>query len=275
MTADDVPFGMSLTVQAGWNQTEADWRRFLAMASNGCFVAEVDGTPAGTLTTCVMGSVAWIAMVLVEAARRGQGIGSALMQHAVAYLDGRGVPTIRLDATPLGRPVYQKLGFEDEYTVIRYGGAPVHIPQPDAGALRPYAPEDFAAVARLDRQIAGTDRSKLLERLLAEQPDAARVVTDRGSCAGFCLLRPGTRATQVGPCLASVPHAGLRLLADALDRCAGQPVMIDIPENNTVASLFIRGTGLEHQRPFVRMYRGVPPLDAPDGLFASSGPEKG
>jgi len=43
-------------------------------------------------------------------------------------LDARGVPTIRLDATPLGRPVYTKLGFVDEYEVTRYGGTPAPIP---------------------------------------------------------------------------------------------------------------------------------------------------
>jgi len=37
------------------------------------------------------------------------------------------VPTIRLDATPLGRPVYAKLGFVDEYEVTRYGGTPAPI----------------------------------------------------------------------------------------------------------------------------------------------------
>lgn len=273
MTEADLALGMYLKTQAGWNQTEADWRRFLALEPMGCFVAEVDGEPAGTLTTCVLGSVAWIAMVLVDEARRGQGIGSALMKHAVAYLDARNIPTIRLDATPLGRPVYQKLGFEDEYTLTRYGGTPV--PMPETGPVRPYAPDDFDAVTRLDRQLAGTDRTKLLVRLLAEQGEQTRVVVENGRLTGYCALRPGTRATQVGPCLAITANAGVRLLADALGRCAGQPVMIDIVDDNAVAATFIRGTGLEAQRPFVRMYRGVLPVDEPQGLFASSGPEKG
>ena len=31
----DVPLGMRLKDQAGWNQTEADWERLLALASDG------------------------------------------------------------------------------------------------------------------------------------------------------------------------------------------------------------------------------------------------
>ena len=66
MTVDDVPLGMRLKGQAGWNQIEADWRRFLALEPDGCFVAELDGKPVATTTTCVFDSVAWIAMVLVD-----------------------------------------------------------------------------------------------------------------------------------------------------------------------------------------------------------------
>src|ERR1700687_3445839 len=111
MTPADVPLGMRLKQQAGWNQTEADWRRFLDLEPDGCFVAELDDDPVATTTTCVFGVIGWIAMVLVDVPVRGRGIGSALMRHALEYLDDRNVLTVRLDATPLGQPVYEKLGF--------------------------------------------------------------------------------------------------------------------------------------------------------------------
>src|SRR5262249_34729790 len=122
MTADDVAVGMRLKERAAWNQTEADWRRILALEPAGCFVAELDGNAVGTTCTCVFGSVAWIAMVLVDPVVRGQGIGTALMRHALAHLDGCGVRTVRLDATPLGRPIYEKLGFVPQFELARYGG---------------------------------------------------------------------------------------------------------------------------------------------------------
>src|SRR5262249_42592 len=104
MTEADLPLGMSLKAQPRPNPTEADWRCFLALQPDGCFVAEWQGLPAGTVTTCIFGTTAWVAMVLVEAALRGRGIGMALMRHALAFLDNRSVNCIRLDATPLGRP---------------------------------------------------------------------------------------------------------------------------------------------------------------------------
>ncbi len=122
MTIDDVSLGMRLKEQAGWNQIEADWRRFLALEPDGCFVAELDGEPVATTTTCVFGTVAWIAMVLVDKPARHQGIATRLVDHAVQYLEDRGVETVRLDATPLGRPVYERLGFLAEYELVRLQG---------------------------------------------------------------------------------------------------------------------------------------------------------
>src|SRR4051794_19050706 len=114
MTPDDLAFGLRLSQPAGWNQTPGDWARMLDLGQGGCFVAEVEGVHAGTTGTCRFGPLAWVAMVLVEPALRGRGVGTALMRHALDWLDQQGVQTIRLDATPLGEPVYRKLGFVAE-----------------------------------------------------------------------------------------------------------------------------------------------------------------
>ena len=90
MTCQDIPLGMRLKHQAGWNQTEDDWRRFLDLEPGGCFVALQAGRPLGTVATFVFGPVGWIAMVLVDEEARHGGIGTQLVEHALEYLDTRG-----------------------------------------------------------------------------------------------------------------------------------------------------------------------------------------
>src|ERR1700683_884599 len=115
MTPADVPAGMRLKDLAGWNQTEQDWRRFLEAAPDGCFVAEWSGQVAGTVTTISYENrFAWIGMVLVDPQLRGKGVGTALLERAMDYLDASGVPCLKLDATPQGRPIYERLGFRAE-----------------------------------------------------------------------------------------------------------------------------------------------------------------
>src|SRR5262245_8306309 len=73
MTAADIPFGLHLSGQAGWNQTAADWQRCLDLQADGCFVAEWDGLAVGATTTCIFDRVAWVAMVLVDQRYRRRG----------------------------------------------------------------------------------------------------------------------------------------------------------------------------------------------------------
>src|SRR5947209_4090213 len=122
MSESDLALGLQLSGRAGWNQVAADWRRLLELQPDGCFVAEWQGRPAGTAMTSVFGPVAWVAMVLVEESLRGRGIGKALMHRALEFLDTHGVRTVRLDATPLGRPLYERLGFVPQFTLARYEG---------------------------------------------------------------------------------------------------------------------------------------------------------
>jgi GNAT superfamily N-acetyltransferase len=125
MRADDVPFANSLRQIAGWNQTEHDWRGYLSYDPDGCFVAEVQGRPAGTATTIRYGDrFGWIGMVLVHPDYRRLGVGTQLLNRAISRLKECRVRCIRLDATPMGKKVYVPLGFVDEYELSRYEGTP-------------------------------------------------------------------------------------------------------------------------------------------------------
>jgi GNAT superfamily N-acetyltransferase len=278
MSAADIPFGMRLKTQAGWNQLEPDWRRFLDMQPDGCFVAELLGKPVGTTMTCIFGPVAWIAMVLVDAEVRGRGIGKALMQHALAFLDRQNVRTVRLDATPLGQPLYEKLGFAVEYALARHDGtlqAAADFPFEDCPKKVTSAqPNDIEDIFQFDAAVARADRRTFLERLFRERPADIRVVRQSGQLLGYLAVRSGANALQVGPCMAAA-GAGPLLLADAWLRHAGQRVFIDIPLQNQIAAHLAQKMGLTVQRTLVRMSRGPNVNEDVARLWASSGPELG
>lgn len=276
MTAADLPLGMRLKQQAGWNQTLADWQRIVELEPDGCFVAEYDGFPVGTATTCLFDSVAWIAMVLVDEPFRGRGIGSRLMEHCLDYLDRRQVATVRLDATPLGRRVYEKLGFHAQYDLTRWEGLlpPDPISLPDGLTRQQLPPEQLDDFIALDRHVTGTSRRRLLDRLWAEDRSRFWFASCGREVLGYWASRPGAKATQIGPVLARTADSAGGLFRAALSAFAGQYVFVDIPVvNPTAAEQAARW--LKPQRNLTRMYRGKPVVDRTDLLCASFGPEKG
>jgi GNAT superfamily N-acetyltransferase len=155
MTIEDIPEAMQLKDTVGWNQTSADWVRFLSANAEGCFVAESGGRVVGTSTSIVYeGRFAWIGMVIVDSQYRWQGIGTALLQRTVRCLDSRSVLCMKLDATPQGKPVYEKFGFVSECDIERWMLKRQHyknIAEDTSAALGDVLP--------LDREIFGADRS--------------------------------------------------------------------------------------------------------------------
>ena len=274
MTLDDIDFGMALKTKAGWNQTPADWKRFIELQPGGCFVASVDGQDVGCGTACVLGDAGWIAMILVDPEARGKGVGTLIMRRLLAYLAENHVRTPRLDATSMGQPLYEKLGFKAEYKIARMTGkmkAGKEVPD-----VRKATTDDLEAMASVDFRVTGTDRARLLERLLDEFPDAFLAVDDaEGELAGFLTWRPGTKFTQIGPCSALTAEAGEKLFNEAFRRQAGQDILIDVPYDNEPAMKMAKKHGMEVQRDFMRMYKGGEIADRPEGIWASSGPEKG
>ncbi|MCC7273576.1 MAG: GNAT family N-acetyltransferase, partial [Alphaproteobacteria bacterium] len=166
-----------LSDEAGWNQTADDWRLIVAHgAGEGIFAA--DGTPlASACAVPLTRRSRWICMVLVTRDARRQGHATRLMARQIAAVTAAGkVPG--LDATELGRPVYERLGFRPLFRLTRLRAAAPLWPDVACGAaLRLMTATDMDAVAAYDAAAAGGDRAFLLAHLRTRLPRAAWVAT--------------------------------------------------------------------------------------------------
>jgi len=273
LTSDDLSTLLRLKDQAGWNQLPSDLARYLYLEPEGCFLAEWEGAPVGTACGFLFGPVAWVAMVLVEESFRGRGIGRALTERVLEFVEQRGATTVRLDATALGRPLYERLGFTMQYRLVRYYSE-LPIAPPFESIVEPLPSGRLDEVLDFDRRITRTDRGKLISRLYAESPDEFRILCRRGAIQGYLTTRPGSRARQIGPCLAT-REAGPLLLADALHRVTDDRLFIDVPVGHTMANRWLTARGFAPYREQVRMCRGEPLIEDTDSIWASSGSEKG
>src|SRR5262245_40732531 len=123
MTDADIDFGIRLKATAGWNQRPADWKRLIRLEPEGCLILKNDGVPVDTVTTTLYEKrLAWIGMVLVSPDTRRKGYGTELLKAAMNYCETQRVEVIKLDATPLGKKLYDTLGYHDEYRLKRVQG---------------------------------------------------------------------------------------------------------------------------------------------------------
>lgn len=272
----DMNGAMRLKEQAGWNQTEKDWQRLLDLLPKGSFVARLDDRLIGTVTTISYEKeLAWIGMMLVDPHYRRRRIGTTLMERALNYLQGVGIASIKLDATPAGRPLYESLGFKVEGRIERWEGVAPELSMNDGleiGAeLRPKIDE-------LDHQAFGVDRRALLDRLVKDCPvKPLMVTTPEGLPEGYALARPGTSAFYIGPVVAKGKEAALLLLDGMLSQLAGKKIYLDFNTAFAIKPIEeLTRRGFVKQRDLQRMGFGREnSAGTSDLIFGIAGPELG
>ncbi len=270
MTEQDFPFAEQLRAVAGWNQTESDWKRYLLCQPDGCFLAEWAGLPAATLTTtCFPPDLAWIGMVLVHPEFRRRGIARALMVRALEFLDQKGIGCVKLDATPMGKPLYEQLGFRDEWKLRRWKADVWGLPAMESAAVELRAPgeEDWPALLHLDGTAFGS-RRELLLKILAQQSDRVRVSYGvDGRALGYGMIRKGMVAAYLGPLVTSHPESLPVLVSSLAADCRGRPLFWDIPDAQAEAAALAAAGGMKPVRDLVRMFRPVNPAPGVPGMI--------
>jgi GNAT superfamily N-acetyltransferase len=263
LTADALEDACILSTTAGWNQRHRDWQMLLALAPHGCYAAWQGGRVVGTAIGIDYRGFGWIAMMLVDPAHRSRGLGRTLLEAAVhAIPPGR---PVRLDATPLGRPLYESYGFVHEMALTRFvapgssGAAPAQTARGSRPAVRPLAAADLSRVAAVDGGLFGGDRRAVLEWALAEAPALAWIAEDGGSGPQYCFGRTGRLFTQIGPVVASDDDTARALVEAALGGIPDQPVTIDAFDGCRAFTGWLTDRGFQVQRPLFRM--GRPPAD--------------
>jgi GNAT superfamily N-acetyltransferase len=245
-------FGARLAGVVGFARTRLDGE---------VVVADAGGELVGVAAGAVFGGTGWVGGVAVAPAHRRAGLGGALTEAIVEFLEGRGVATVLLHATALGRPVYERLGFLPEASYLTLSGPTLPRP-PGPPPVRPGRAADLEAVLALDRQATGEDRRRLLAALW---PAGGLVAAGDGRPLGYHLASPWRSG---GATIAADPRAGLALL-EAVRAAPGDEVAISVPSANTPALRALGSAGFQERYRTIRMYRGPRVTWDPEALFAA------
>jgi GNAT superfamily N-acetyltransferase len=252
----DIAIAAELSAEAGWNQTEDDWRMLLRLNPENCFGIEADGRLVSTATLACYGKqLGWIGMVLTNGAYRRRGFARALLLHAIERADQLGIGSLKLDATDQGQPLYESLGFRVEQPVERWWRA---HEAPGSAGLRP---DTFL---RDEVEAYGADRSELLSALAKRSK--AYIDAD-----GFCFSRPGRVANYIGPCISRNVDFARR----STQTCAAAECYWDFLPQNQAAKDLATELGFIPQRKLVRMVRGRDLRGREDWIYAIAGFELG
>ncbi|MEX0884168.1 MAG: GNAT family N-acetyltransferase [Cyclobacteriaceae bacterium] len=273
----DLGKAMLFKNEEGWNQTQKDWELFLKENPDSCLVAKSGMETIATVTAYnYQNRLAWIGMMLVDKNYRGRGISKALMKAIIQKL--KACNTIKLDATPAGRHVYEKLGFEKEYSLFRM------IKKTREGehwadllySVDRVLEKDLPAIFEWDKKVFGADRSALIQYLFHNFPEGSFKLLNDDILKGFLFCRKGTRYLQLGPMVAENDEMAKSLLTRAMDSFGSRELVLDISMERKNLIQWLVGVGFEVQRELIRMFLNHNEVKGkPSQYYLICGPEFG
>jgi len=235
-----------------------DLHLYRKIQPDGWFLALQNGTPVGIVGTTNYATFAHVGMMAVHPHAQRQGVGLALMQHLLAWLDRQHVLCVLLDASTAGQPLYEKLGFvayDPVYVLQRRSGLSFHDYTPQVG---PVSIRDLDELIACDTGIFGADRGRVLHALLTTFPERAFMLRDEeGQITGYIFAQQN----RIGPWVVQRSQDAEVLLQAALSLPYAGTVSVVAPEENRAAVVLLSRYGFETVRVNRHMGRGasVPP----------------
>lgn len=274
LTRPEAAAAAALSEVVGWNQNQADWERLMTLNPSGALGAWSGSDLLGTATLVSYGRhAAWLGMVIVAPSARGRGLGSLLVDAALASNDLTDDAVIGLDATELGAPLYARRGFEKVALIDRWSGVLASVQHGGGAATRRAEPRDAKELAALDFAASGVDRSRLLEQLLRE-PTTTVVLAEDGAGGGYGVLRSGLKRSHLGPLVASSDEALAAVVAALAVVAANAPIYLDAVRRPATTQR-LEGFGLSVSRTLWRMTRPARPVMSGDAVVAATAFEWG
>ena len=243
-------------LKSAFNSSESrliDLHMYRKIQPDGWFLALQNETPVGMVGTTNYAAFAYVGMMAVHPQAQRQGVGLALMQHLLAWLDQQRVPFILLDASAAGQPLYEKLGFIAYGPVVvfqRRSGLSCHdrLPHVQAVSIR-----DLDELVKYDTDAFGANRGRVLRALLTTFPERALMLRgEEGRMTGYVFAQEN----RIGPWVMQHSQDAETLLRAALSLPYSGTVSVVVPEVNREAVELLKRYGFETVRVNRHMGRG-------------------
>lgn len=254
---DDLPGIAELRAAVGWGVH--DWALRAAVQAPGarCLVA-VDGTGriVAVGSGISYGRLGFVGNMVVDAAHRRRGLGSAILAEVTSFLDAAGCRRIELYATTDGRPLYARHGFEVAGTsALARVTRDLPLEREASITMRRGGSEDLDRLAAYDRPRFGGDRRPLLAIMLEDAAQPLLLAERDDEMVGYAWVRP--EVGRIGPVLADAPAVASTLLVEAFDRMPSvEELRLNLPLGDGPGAGWLRARRVELEPWDGRMARG-------------------
>jgi len=273
MRDSDIDFALSLTTMEEWSDIRSDFVSLISYRPAAAFIAELNGQSVSMISAVSYGAVGFIGSLIVLPSYRNQGIGTALMKHAIQCLENNGAEAVMLDAVQKAVAVYERLGFKRVCLSRRFRGL---LEGASNGRVEQMTEQLLPSVLALDKQSFGGDRSHFLNGTLRANPDLCVVLERERRVSAYAFASRRNNIVRLAPLFARSPEDAEVLVRELAGRSLGRQLKLGILDTNTEAVSLARRLGLLEDESSVRMLRSSrKPISMSNLFYAIGSPAKG
>lgn len=268
LTRPELDVVLGWAEREGWNPGRHDAEAFWAADPEGFYGVEVDGSLIGSASIVSYGGrFGFVGLFIVKPEWRGRGLGTRFWNFFVARLRERleAGAGAALDGVFAMQDYYARSGFVFTHRNLRMEG--VGAIGPTDERVTELAGVPFEAVAAYDRAVFGFERTSFLRRWIG--PAGGRAVGIRRGAAlrGLGVVRPCGRGFKIGPLFADDADVAEAIFGALSTHAAGEPLFLDVPENNPAALALAARRGMKECFGCARMVRGAIPSTPWERVF--------
>jgi GNAT superfamily N-acetyltransferase len=274
MSARDYGFAVDLANTMNWGMAESDFKFNQFLEPDGCLMLFNGSVPMGIATCVSFGKVGWFGNFVIKQEYQRHGAGCLLLEHAVNYLQSKGVESIGLYAYPHLEEYYGKFGFKaDNMSLTVMHNAQVQVIDGESFGFENH--HDFAVLTRFDCAFFGADRCHLLRSILQKKSSLCSASFVGGEMVGYVVSKNCGNVSEVGPlvCRSDMPGVAFGLLKVMLQRLVNKSVVLYLTSNQKGFEEFLLGAGFRKEFSLSRMFLGESKIQ--NGVYLAESLERG
>lgn len=259
MQPEEMHLALAWAADEGWNPGIHDADCFYQTDPQGFFVGKLDGKIIAVGSAVIYDEhFAFCGFYIVDKPYRGQGYGLKLTRERLNYVGKRNTG---IDGVTHLVDKYARLGYKFAHNNARYECLR-YIAAQDSAHIIPLAEINFNQLLQYDRRHFPAVRDAFLRCWINQPGGKALGYLQDDKLSGYGVIRPCLKGFKIGPLFADTPGIADKLFIHLAHHAKGDPVYLDIPENNPHALHLVKRHGLEKVFATARMYlKSTPSLE--------------
>ncbi len=268
MNRDEVDELVDWAAQEGWNPGLHDAALFWHTDPEAFIAAELDNKLiGGGAITSYQGQFGFMGFFIVKPDFRGRGYGNTIWHARKERLLQRvnSGAAIGMDGVFDMQPYYAKGGFTFSHRDIRFQTSGI-TSTPDESIV-PLSQVPFDDLLAYDNHCFPAPRSRFLQAWITQADSLALGSLQGSQLTGYGVIRRCLEGYKIGPLFADDSTSAENLFTALIAFAPGEPVFLDVPENNPAAMNIAKRHEMLEVFGCARMYLGSIPELANDRIY--------